>query len=83
MTEPLSPAAQAVLDAANGFNSYGPDDVLNESRWIAAAALEAVADQVVYFPGRYPLNEYMEGMREAKREVREKLLFIAAELRAQ
>ena len=77
----LSPAAQAVLDAANGFNSYGPDDVLNESRWIAAAALEAVADQVVYFPGRYPLNEYMEGMREAKREVREKLLFIAAELR--
>ena len=81
MTERLSPAAQAVLDAANGCNSYGPDDVLNESRWIAAAALEAVADQVVYFPGRYPLNEYMEGMREAKREVREKLLFIAAELR--
>ena len=43
----LSPAAQAVLDAANGFNSYGPDDVLNESRWIVAAALRAVADQVV------------------------------------
>ena len=47
MTEPLSPAAQAVLDAANGANSYGPDDCLNESRWIAAAALRAAADIVV------------------------------------
>ena len=43
----LSPAAQAVLDAANGRSSYGPDDCLNESRWIAAAALRAAADQVV------------------------------------
>jgi hypothetical protein len=43
MTE-LSPAAQAVLDAANGAQSYGPDDCLNESRWIAVAALRAAAD---------------------------------------
>ena len=43
----LSPAAQAVLDAANSCNFYGPDDCLNESRWIAAAALRAAADQVV------------------------------------
>jgi hypothetical protein len=43
----LSPHAQAILDAANGANSYGPDDCLNESRWIAAAALRAAADQVV------------------------------------
>ena len=48
MTEPLSPAAQAVLDAANSSNSYGPDDCLNESRWIAAAALRAAADQMSY-----------------------------------
>jgi hypothetical protein len=41
----LSPAAQAVLDAANGRSSYGPDDCLSESRWIAAAALRAAADQ--------------------------------------
>jgi hypothetical protein len=41
----LSPAAQAVLDAANGKSSYGPDDCLNESCWIAAAALRAAADQ--------------------------------------
>ena len=47
MTE-LSPAAKAVLDAANNENSYtlssiGPDDCLNESRWIAAAVLRAAA----------------------------------------
>jgi len=45
MTE-LSLAAQAVLDAANTRNSYGPNDCLNESRWIAAAALRAVAEQL-------------------------------------
>ena len=44
----LSPAAQAVLDAANGRSSYGPDDCLSESRWIAAAALRAAADQLNY-----------------------------------
>jgi hypothetical protein len=42
----LSPAAQAVLDAANGSQCYGPDDCLNESRWIVAAALRAAADQL-------------------------------------
>jgi hypothetical protein len=42
----LSPAAQAVLDAANNFNSYSPDDVLNESRWIVAAALRVAASQL-------------------------------------
>jgi hypothetical protein len=46
-TNQLSPAAQAVLDAANGKSSYGPDDCLNESRWIAAAALRAVAEHCV------------------------------------
>ncbi len=40
----LSPAAQAVLDAANGAQSSGSDDCLNESRWIAAAALRAAAN---------------------------------------
>jgi hypothetical protein len=46
MTE-LSPAAQVVLSSANGACCYGPDDVLNDSQWIAAAALRAAADQVV------------------------------------
>jgi hypothetical protein len=45
----LSPAAQVVLDAANGAQSYGPDDCLNESRWIAAAALRAVVQELKYF----------------------------------
>jgi len=44
----LSPAAQVVLDAANGASSYGPDDCLNESRWVAAAALRAAADRLKY-----------------------------------
>jgi hypothetical protein len=44
--QPLSPAAAAVLNAANSASAYSPDDCLNESRWIAAAALRAAADQV-------------------------------------
>jgi len=70
MTEPLSPAAQAVLDAANGRSSYGPDDCLSESRWIAAAALRAVADQ---------LGEDLEFYNERVVSVSD-LLAIAAEL---
>lgn len=66
----LSPQAQAVLDAANGVNSYGPDDCLNESRQIAAAALRALADQVV------PAEPYYENCDV----VREEILDIASEL---
>jgi hypothetical protein len=43
----LSPAAQAVLDAANNASSYGPDDCLNDAREIAVAALRAAAYQIV------------------------------------
>ena len=81
MTEPLSPAAQAVLKAANGRSSYGPDDCLNESRWIAAAALRAAADQVVPEQG---CQIYGLTQREDERQqVRDQLLAIAAELEAQ
>ncbi len=79
----LSPAAQAVLDAANGAQSYGSDDCLNESRWIAAATLRAAADQVA------PLN-YEDVWTDGKilqyekyDPVREKLLAIADELESQ
>jgi hypothetical protein len=48
--KPLSPAAQAVLDAANGASAYGPDDCLSEARSIAAATARALADQVVPEP---------------------------------
>ena len=81
MTEPtpLSPAAQAVLDAANGRSSYGPDDCLNESRWIAAAALRAAADQVVAEDALYARSccEFVGN------DHRSQLLAIADELEAQ
>jgi hypothetical protein len=73
----LSPAAQAVLDAANGAQSYGSDDCLNESRWIAAAALRAAADHC-----------HAQEIREADHTTRrwicvDNLLAIADELKAQ
>ena len=71
----LSPAAQAVLDA------YWDDAPLESgARCGLAAALRAVADQVVPHPGRYPMNEYMEGLRDCKQDFRATLLGIAAEL---
>jgi hypothetical protein len=71
----LSPAAQAVLDA------YWDDAPLESgARCGLAAALRAVADQVVPHPGRYPMNEYMEGLRDCKQDFRAALLGIAAEL---
>ena len=81
MTE-LSPAAQAVLDAANNENSYGPDDCLNESRWIVAAALRAAADAIPYLLPKTP-SEYDINVQDGREEVREKFLAIAAELEAQ
>lgn len=82
----LSPAAQAVLDAANSRNSYGPDDCLNESRWIAAAALQAVADQVVPAQG----DIWTRDLRgdawirwEERKLIRREILAIANELQDQ
>jgi len=77
----LSPAAEAVLDAANGASSWGADDCLNESRWIAAAALQAAADQVV--PETAPPLIGTPFVRwDAMDEIRAQLLVIAAELEA-
>jgi hypothetical protein len=77
----LSPAAQAVLDAANGAQCYGPDDCLNESRWVTAAALRAAANQVVP-EMRTPWNSTLTPLVSAE-NVRAQLLAIAAELEAQ
>ena len=81
----LSPAADAVLDAANNVSSYGPDDCLNESRWIAAAALRAAADQVA--PENYDSATddpgWNDGAEDRNAEIRERILAIAAELEAQ
>ena len=79
----LSPAAQAVFDAANGACCYGPDDVLNDSRWITAAALRAAAEIVA--PVSYE-DVYTDGrvlQYEKEDPIREKLLAIATELEAQ
>jgi hypothetical protein len=84
MTQELSPAAQAVLDAANGKSSYGPDDVLNESRWIAAAALRAAADQVV--PEESTKGKMFAWQQERLQQrliTRQRFLAIADELEAQ
>ena len=81
----LSPQAQTVLDAANKVSSYGPDDCLNESRWIAAAALRAAADQVApETPHSEPDDpEMLKGIWDERRTIRAELLAIAAELEAQ
>jgi hypothetical protein len=79
----LSPAAQAVLDAANGSQCYGPDDCLNESRWIVAAALRAAADQVLPEEPLYGGDQRWMFERDARQDCRKKLLAIADELEAQ
>ena len=75
----LSPAAQAVLDAALQYE-INPECY---SREIAAVALEAAADQVV--PKEWPTiedyNEYEQGVAAAHIKCRNQILAIAAELR--
>ena len=88
MTEPLSPAAQAVLDAA--FPVYNNDEVLyfvsgeQHTASIAAAALRAAVDQVVPLR-RKPLyaDSGEESAWSAQQDTRDELLAIAAELEAQ
>ena len=66
MDKPLSPAAQAVLDAVRyevKAECYSP--------WIAAATLRAAADQVIR------VQVYMT---QEERSIRDYLLAIAAEL---
>ena len=77
MSTPLSPAAQSVLDAfGNASDGEYVDGVwvVNE-RTMLAAALRAVADQVV------PYIKDPGGSREGERQcVRREILAIAAEL---
>jgi uncharacterized protein (DUF2267 family) len=77
----LSPAAQAVLDAANSASSYGPDDCLNDARQIAAAALRAAADQVAPSDADEPRNNLPMAI-ECQR-IRQDILDIADELENQ
>ncbi len=78
----LSPAAQAVLDAANGASSYGPDDCLNESRWVAAAALRAAAEQIAVPDGQPEVTLWEIGFCAGIRDAQSGLIAIADELEA-
>jgi len=83
MTKPLSPAAQAVKDAAQELYA---DRMARKMAWpldlpVVAAALRAVADQVVPTLDRPdPSNEFEYGQWLAKHTTRSYLLAIAAEL---
>ncbi len=74
----LSPAAQAVLDAVED-DCIHPTDLHH----IAAAALRAVADQVVpeEWLARFPNDSaWQDGFTDANERIRAELLAIAAEL---
>ena len=72
MTQQLSPAAEAVLDAYKGRWDYD-----------LAAALRAAADQVVPEEPLYGGDQRWMFERDARQACRKKLLAIADELEAQ
>ena len=80
MTQPLSPAAQAVLDA---FLFNWPDNPLDQDRLCLAAALRAAADQVVP-RRRKPMyaDTSEESAWSAQQDTRDELLAIAYQLEA-
>jgi hypothetical protein len=77
----LSHAAQAVLDAYFTHADLLNREVSHEE--MLAAAIRALADQVVPRPARFPEGEYRLGIRDAKRDVRAAILAIATELEGQ
>jgi hypothetical protein len=90
MTKPLSPAADAVLDAY--MNNCGwLDGPLERDYRCAAAALRAAADQVVPKGPKpsansdYHLMNWTKSLDQyyQRQQTREELLAIAAELEAQ
>jgi len=76
----LSPAAQAVLDAAYREMDYAPRRHL---QWVTAAALRAVADQVVPEEGKECECFTNEAIRLNRMGVRAEFRAIATELEAQ
>lgn len=75
----LSPAAQAVLDAAYREMDYAPR---RHVQWVTAAALRAAVDQVIspMPPPCEDFDEYARGFLAAHVKYRTELLTIAAEL---
>jgi len=82
MTEPLSPAAQAVLDAVSSQMEGGwisPDFIPYEAKKIAAA-LQSAADQLFPEPDDWVKDNMSEQGLWLLRLKRDQLLAIAAEL---
>ena len=79
----LSPAAQAVLDAANNELDHAPWDVSYLAKPAVAAALRAAADQVVPEEPLYGGDQRWMFERDARQASRKRLLAIADELEAQ
>ena len=77
MAEQLSPAAQAIL---NGFLANWQDVFLEQDRVCIAAALEALADQVLPEEPLHGGDQRWMFERDARQACRKKLLAIAAEL---
>ena len=77
MTEPLSPAAQAVMDACTD----APIQINWATKLAAAAALRAAADQVAPSDAMEPRNHIPMAL-ECQR-IRAELLAIATELEGQ
>ena len=77
MTKPLSPAAQAVLDA---FLRAPCDNPSNEVESALAAALRAAADQAENVHPVRPSTEWGEGWLEGVQDVVAGFRRIAAEL---
>ena len=75
----LSPAAQAVLNAAEAVSEYGKATSLMKAR--LAAALRAAVDQVV--PEPVPSDQRWNDVMAQRCVIRFELLAIAAELEAQ
>ena len=77
MTEPLSPAAQAVYDAYCRW----ADNPYYYERSGLVAALQAAADQLPLQPlTRDPADSFEQGLRQGQELSRAELLAIAAEL---
>jgi len=78
MAEQLSPSAQAIL---NGFLANWQDVFLEQDRVCIAAAIEALADQVVQEEPMHLFNPRWAYGRDARQSIRSEILAIAAELR--
>jgi len=85
MTKPLSPAAQAVLDAFENASDgeYVEGVWIVDERTMLAAALRAAADQVVPEERKECEHFTNEAIRLNRMGVRAELVAIAAELEAQ